>query len=74
MSPCRVCTVHFVLAKTGLLNGKSATTYHGAFESFAMHFQTFNSSGGARFVENGNLATAGGLSSGNRSRLRWLER
>ena len=31
-----VCTGAFVLAKTGLLNGKSATTYHGAFGRFAM--------------------------------------
>ena len=31
-----VCTGTFVLAKTGLLNGKSATTYHGAFGRFAM--------------------------------------
>src|SRR5262249_13686792 len=33
-----VCTGAFVLAKTGLLNGKSATTYHGAFGRFAMQF------------------------------------
>src|SRR4029450_4701271 len=31
-----VCTGVFVLAKTGLLSGKSATTYHGAFGRFAM--------------------------------------
>ena len=33
-----VCTGAFLLAKTGLLNGKSATTYHGAFGRFAMQF------------------------------------
>src|SRR6184192_2308242 len=59
-----VCTGAFVLAKTGLLNGKSATTYHGAFGSFAMEFPDIQLKRGARFVENGNLATAGGLSSG----------
>src|SRR4029077_4137697 len=33
-----VCTGAFVLAKTGLLSGKSATTFHAAFNSFAMEF------------------------------------
>ena len=33
-----VCTGAFVLAKTGLLSGKAATTYHGAFVSFANEF------------------------------------
>ena len=59
-----VCTGAFVLAKTGLLSGKSATTYHGAFERFAMQFPDVQLKRGARFVDNGNLATAGGLSSG----------
>src|SRR3954466_14017554 len=69
-----VCTGAFVLAKTGLLNGKSATTYHGAFERFAMQFPTVQLKRGARFVENGNLATAGGLSSGIDLALRVVER
>ena len=69
-----VCTGAFVLAKTGLLNGKSATTYHGAFGSFAAKFPDIELKRGARFVENGNLATAGGLSSGIDLALRVVER
>jgi putative intracellular protease/amidase/YHS domain-containing protein len=69
-----VCTGAFVLAKTGLLDGKSATTYHGAFERFAMMFPEVQLKRGARFVENGNLATAGGLSSGIDLALRVVER
>jgi putative intracellular protease/amidase/YHS domain-containing protein len=69
-----VCTGAFVLAKTGLLDGKSATTFHGAFASFAMRFPNIQVKRGARFVENGNLATAGGLSSGIDLALRVVER
>ncbi|MGE5208204.1 MAG: DJ-1/PfpI family protein [Alphaproteobacteria bacterium] len=69
-----VCTGAFVLAKTGLLDGKSATTYHGAFERFATTFPDVQLKRGARFVENGNLATAGGLSSGIDLALRVVER
>jgi putative intracellular protease/amidase/YHS domain-containing protein len=69
-----VCTGAFVLAKTGLLDGKSATTYHGAFGRFAMTFPKIDLKRGARFVENGNLATAGGLSSGIDLALRVVER
>jgi transcriptional regulator GlxA family with amidase domain len=69
-----VCTGAFVLAKTGLLDGKSATTFHGAFGSFAMRFPKIELKRGARFVENGNLATAGGLSSGIDLALREVER
>jgi transcriptional regulator GlxA family with amidase domain len=69
-----VCTGAFVLAKTGLLKDKSATTYHGAFGRFAMQFPDVQLKRGARFVENGNLATAGGLSSGIDLALRVVER
>src|SRR5437899_3516159 len=69
-----VCTGAFVLAKTGLLDGKSATTFHAAFNSFAMQFPKIDLKRGARFVENGNLATAGGLSSGIDLALRVVER
>lgn len=69
-----VCTGAFVLAKTGLLSGKSATTFHAAFGSFAMQFPDIHLKRGARFVEDGNLATAGGLSSGIDLALRVVER
>jgi transcriptional regulator GlxA family with amidase domain/YHS domain-containing protein len=69
-----VCTGAFVLARTGLLDGKSATTHHGAFGRFAMTFPKIELKRGARFVENGNLATAGGLSSGIDLALRVVER
>ena len=69
-----VCTGAFVLAKTGLLSGKSATTFHAAFNSFAMEFPDIKLKRGARFVEDGNLASAGGLSSGLDLALRVVER
>jgi putative intracellular protease/amidase/YHS domain-containing protein len=69
-----VCTGAFVLAKTGLLSGKSATTFHAAFGPFAMQFPDIKLKRGARFVEDGNLATAGGLSSGIDLALRVVER
>jgi transcriptional regulator GlxA family with amidase domain len=69
-----VCTGAFVLAKSGLLSGKSATTFHGAFNAFAMEFPDIHLKRGARFVEDGNLATAGGLSSGIDLALRVVER
>jgi len=69
-----VCTGAFVLARTGLLSGKPATTYHGAFGRFADQFPDIHLKRGARFVEDGNLATAGGLSSGIDLALHVVER
>jgi YHS domain-containing protein/putative intracellular protease/amidase len=69
-----VCTGAMVLAKTGLLAGKSATTHHDAYSVFAMQFPDVRLRRGARFVEAGNLASAGGLSSGIDLALRVVER
>src|SRR5947208_7629945 len=69
-----VCTGAFILAQTGLLSGKSATTFHGAFVAFALQFPDIHLKRGARFVEEGNLATAGGLSSGIDLALHVVER
>jgi YHS domain-containing protein/putative intracellular protease/amidase len=59
-----VCTGAFILASTGLLAGKPATTHHAAYKGFAMQFPDVKVQRGVRFVEDGNLATSGGLSSG----------
>ncbi len=69
-----VCTGARVLAHTGLLNGKSATTHHNSYADFAMQFPEVRLIRGARFVEAGNLATSGGLSSGIDLSLRVVER
>jgi transcriptional regulator GlxA family with amidase domain len=69
-----VCTGAFVLARTGLLAGKAATTHHGSFNEFAMQFPDVALKRGARFVEEGKLASAGGLSSGIDLALRVVER
>lgn len=59
-----ICSGSFILAKTGLLSGKPATTYHGAYRQFAIQFPDIHVERGLRFVDDGNLATSGGLSSG----------
>jgi putative intracellular protease/amidase/YHS domain-containing protein len=69
-----VCTGAFVLADTGLLAGKSATTHHSSFRRLAIKFPDVHVRRGARYVEEGNLATAGGLSSGIDLALRVVER
>jgi putative intracellular protease/amidase/YHS domain-containing protein len=69
-----VCTGAFVLAKTGLLNGKTATTNHNMYTDLAMGFPDVRVRRGARFVEDGNVSSAGGLSSGIDLALRVVER
>ena len=69
-----VCTGAFVLASTGLLSGKPATTHHGAYADLAAQYPDIHVQRGARFVEAGNLATAGGLTSGIDLALRVVDR
>jgi len=57
-----------------LLSGKAATTHHSAYKEFAMQFPDIEVKRGARFVEAGNLATSGGLSSGVDLALHVVER
>jgi len=69
-----ICTGAFILARTGLLTGRSATTHHEFYELFESNFAEIDLKRGVRFVEQGKLATAGGLSSGIDLALRVVER
>jgi YHS domain-containing protein len=69
-----VCTGAFVLADTGLLAGKPATTHHDAYRALAVQYPDIQVKRGARFVDAGNVATAGGLSSGIDLALHVVER
>jgi YHS domain-containing protein/putative intracellular protease/amidase len=69
-----VCTGAYLLANTGLLSGKAATTHHDSYRAFARRFPDIQLKRGVRFVEEGNLATAGGLTSGIDLALRVVER
>ena len=69
-----VCTGAFLLASTGLLSGKPATTHHNSYKALANQFPDIQVKRGARFVETGNLATSGGLTSGIDLALRVVER
>jgi putative intracellular protease/amidase/YHS domain-containing protein len=69
-----VCVGSHALARTGLLDGKSATTHHSAYKQFADEFPKVHLVRGVRFVEEGNLATSGGLTSGIDLALHVVER
>ncbi len=59
-----VCTGAYVLAQTGLLSGKSATTHHGAYADLAMRYPDIHVRRGYRFVDEGSVASSGGLTCG----------
>jgi transcriptional regulator GlxA family with amidase domain len=59
-----ICTGAFVLAQAGLLDGKSATTHHSFYDIFAQQYPKVTLVRGVRYVDDGRIATAGGLTSG----------
>jgi transcriptional regulator GlxA family with amidase domain len=69
-----VCTGAFTLARAGLLKGRPATTHHDFVDDLAKAFPDVRVEKGRRFVESGNMATAGGLTSGIHLALRVVER
>lgn len=69
-----VCTGAYVLARAGLLDGKAATTHHGAYAFLAAEFPAIDVRRGARFVDADGVSTAGGLTSGIDLALHVVER
>lgn len=59
-----VCTGAFVLAEAGVLNGKTATTFHNALESLEKNYPQIEVRKDVRFVDNGNVITTAGISAG----------
>jgi transcriptional regulator GlxA family with amidase domain len=69
-----VCTGAFRLGHAGLLDGKSATTHHEFYDQFAKQFPKVTLVRGVRFVDNGDIITAGGLTSGIEAALHVVDR
>jgi len=59
-----VCTGAFILARAGLLDGLDATTHHNYQDNFQKQFPKVKLQRTVRYVDNGHVLTAGGLSSG----------
>lgn len=59
-----VCTGAFLLAKAGLLNGKVATTHWLSYDRFESEFPVVTLKRNVKFVDQGNIVTSAGVSSG----------
>ncbi len=69
-----VCNGSFVLGKAGLLDGKRITSHHEAYGALRGVAPGVTVIRGVRYVEDGTIATSGGLTSGTDLALRTVER
>ncbi len=69
-----VCNGAFVLQKAGLLDGLKATTHHGAIEHFRRIAPSTKVVTDRRYVDNGRIITAAGVSAGIDAALHVVER
>jgi transcriptional regulator GlxA family with amidase domain len=69
-----VCTGAFLVARAGLFDGLKATTHHGGYDVFEKMFPKVTLVRGPRYVENRNVSSSGGESSGIDLTLRVVER
>ncbi len=59
-----VCNGAFILAKTGLLDGLTATTFYDLIDTFASRYPKVRAVRDRRYVDNGKFVTTAGISSG----------
>jgi putative intracellular protease/amidase len=69
-----VCNSAFALAAAGLLDGRTATCHHGSYRLMQALYLDVIIERGLRWVDHGDIATAGGLTSGTDLALRVVER
>lgn len=69
-----VCDGAYVLGDAGLLDGRRATAHHGGYGMLAAMYPKVQVIRGVRFVEDGKIASSGGLTSGIDLALRVVER
>jgi transcriptional regulator GlxA family with amidase domain len=61
---CSVCTGAFILADTGLLNGKKCTTHWRFFDSFQARYPKISLQANRLFIEEDRILSSAGVSSG----------
>lgn len=59
-----VCTGAFILAEAGILDGKTATTFHNSLDNLQETYPKVNVKKNVRFVDNGEVITTAGISAG----------
>jgi transcriptional regulator GlxA family with amidase domain len=69
-----VCSGAFLAAEAGLFEGGRATTYHSRYDQFAQSFPKLKLVRGARYVEDPDVSSSGGETSGIDLALRVVER
>ncbi|AUX45027.1 AraC family transcriptional regulator [Sorangium cellulosum] len=69
-----VCTGAFLLAKAGLLDGKTATTHWEDIDDLQRSFPSVKVVGDVRWVDEGSIVTSGGISAGIDMSLHLVER
>jgi transcriptional regulator GlxA family with amidase domain len=69
-----VCTGAFVLAKTGLLDGRRATTHWASIANFRTAYPAVVTLDDQRVVDEGNIVTSAGVSAGIDMALHVVER
>ena len=71
---CSICTAAFILARTGLLNGRPATTHWALKETLATQFPEICVQTDRMVIEDGDIITAGGVTAWIDLGLRLIER